>query len=83
MISFIIPSIRPKFWNFISKEIHDDNFQYEIIFIGPKHSYTNSLPPNCKFIKTNDMVYFKAALFSLPTPIYQTLAQELRKTYPL
>ena len=35
------------------------------------------------FIKTNDMVYFKAALFSLPTTIYQTLAQELRKTYPM
>ena len=36
MISFICPSIRPKYWKFISKEIHDDDFQYEIIFIGPK-----------------------------------------------
>ena len=35
------------------------------------------------FIKTNDMVYFKAALFSLPTTIYQTLTPELRKTYPM
>ena len=52
MISFICPSIRPKYWKFISKEIHDDDFQYEIIFIGPKKSYADSLPPNCKFIKT-------------------------------
>ena len=52
MITFICPSIRPKYWDYIQKSIHDDNFQYEIIFIGPKHSYTNSLPPNCKFIKT-------------------------------
>ena len=35
------------------------------------------------FIKTNDMVYFKAALVSLPTTIYQTLTPELRKTYPM
>ena len=35
------------------------------------------------FIKTNDMVYFKAALVSLPKTIYQTLTPELRKTYPM
>ena len=35
------------------------------------------------FIKTNDMVYFKAALVSLPTTISQTLTPELRKTYPM
>ena len=35
------------------------------------------------FIKTNDMVYFKAALVSLRTIIYQTLTSELRKTYPM
>ena len=35
------------------------------------------------FIKTNDMVYFKAALVSLPTTVYQTLTPELRKTYPM
>ena len=31
------------------------------------------------FIKTNDMVYFKADLVSLPTTIYQTLTPELIK----
>ena len=35
------------------------------------------------FIKTNDMIYFKAALVSLPKTIYQTLTPELRKTYPM
>ena len=35
------------------------------------------------FIKTTDMVYFKAALVSLPKTIYQTLTPELRKTYPM
>ena len=35
------------------------------------------------FIKTCDMVYFKAALVSLPTTISQTLTPELRKTYPM
>lgn len=52
MISFICPSIRPKYWKLIREDIHDSKFKYEIIFIGPKSSFIHNLPPNCKFIKT-------------------------------
>ena len=50
MITFICPSIRPKYWDYIQKSIHHNKIKYEILFIGPKKlGYKQT--DNCKFIK--------------------------------
>ena len=51
MITFICPSIRPKYWDYIQKSIHHNKIKYEILFIGPKKlGYKQT--DNCKFIKS-------------------------------
>jgi hypothetical protein len=52
MITFICPSIRPKYWNYIQKSIHHNKIKYEILFIGPKKNLGYRQTDNCKFIKS-------------------------------
>lgn len=52
MITFICPSIRPKYWDYIQKSIHHNKIKYEILFIGPKKNLGYKQTDNCKFIKS-------------------------------
>lgn len=52
MITFICPSIRPKYWDYIQKSIHHNKIKYEILFIGPKKNLGDKQMDNCKFIKS-------------------------------
>jgi len=52
VISFICPSIRPKNWIKLFENINDNNFEFEIIFLGPNGD-SNYLPEKCRYIKTN------------------------------
>lgn len=50
-ISIICSSRRPYLWKKFYNQIHSDNIDYEIIFIGPfKPKF--KLPKTCKFIHT-------------------------------
>ena len=48
MITFICPSIRPKYWDYIYKSIHHNRIKYEILFIGPKKNLGYKQMDNCK-----------------------------------
>jgi hypothetical protein len=51
LISFICPTIRPENWKRTRDQIAFKNYDFEVIFIGPKKSFY-SVPKNSRFIRT-------------------------------